>query len=80
MRRLLLVVTVMALLATIVVASTMPAIADQKSRNGTCEVGGSGSGAEGCAGNVGGFIETGNGDCNQINSGPFVSKRYSNKC
>ena len=71
----------MALLATVVVASTMPAIADQKkSRNGTCEVGGSGSGAEGCAGNVGGFIETGNGDCNQINSGPFVAKRYSNKC
>ena len=80
MRRLLLVVTVGLVMAAMVVATAAPTFADQKSRNGTCQVGGSGSGAKGCAGNVGGFIETPNGGCNQINSGPFVAKKYSNKC
>ena len=80
MKRFTLVLAIAAVMAMMVVATAAPTFADQKSRNGTCDVGGSGSGAKGCAGNVGGFIETPNGDCNQINSGPFVSKKYSNKC
>jgi hypothetical protein len=57
-------------------ATTLGAIqnahAAPQSNHGTCEVGNgnAGQGASGCAGNVGGHIETGNG-CRNINQGPF---------
>ena len=43
-----------------------------QSNHGTCDIGNgnAGQGASGCAGNVGGFIETRNG-CRNINQGPF---------
>ena len=56
------------------IATTLSGIqiahADPQSPHGTCGIGGSGNGAFGCAGNVGGFIETPNGNC-LTTGGPF---------
>jgi hypothetical protein len=52
------------------------ASAAPQSEQGTCEIGGNGQGARGCAGNVGGHIENRNG-CRDINQGPFNEGEYS---
>ena len=39
-----------------------------QSRHGTCFTN---EGANGCAGNAGGFVDTPNQDCREINNGPF---------
>jgi hypothetical protein len=50
----------------------------QVNSHGTCLIGegNHGQGASGCAGNVGGFIETRNG-CRNINEGPFNQGKHS---
>jgi hypothetical protein len=70
-RRVLLVLTVAALMVAALTITAAGAFAAPQSEHGHCGVGGPGSGAFGCAGNVGGFIATPNGQCKEINQGPF---------
>jgi hypothetical protein len=75
MRRILLVLAVAALMAAMAMATAVPAFAvpSEFTRHGTCDpIGGpSDNGASGCAGNIGGFIDTKHKDCKNINRGPF---------
>jgi hypothetical protein len=77
MRRIVLLVTLVVVMATMMVAMAMPAFAAPQEPHGTCQVGGTGSGAQGCAGNVGGFIVNENAEepLRCINNGPFNINR-----
>lgn len=65
------IVTTLGALAALAAIGTVPAYADPSEPHGTCGIGdGSGNGAFGCAGNVGGFIVTPQGKCIDQNT-PF---------
>ncbi len=75
LRKMLAALVTAAMLAAMMVAMAAPAFAAPQTAQGTCGVGGpSGSGASGCAGNVGGFIITKNQGCREIDRGPFRSE------
>lgn len=74
MKRILLVLMVAALMAAMAMATAVPAFAvpSLDTPHGTCGIGGhSDNGARGCAGNIGGHIDTQNAPCKNINRGPF---------
>src|SRR3954447_6007267 len=74
MRRIILLLTTAALMAAMAMATAVPAAAvpSPDTRHGTCDLGGpSVNSASGCAGNIGGFIDTHNMPCKEINRGPF---------
>ncbi len=86
MRRVVLLVTLVVVMATMMVAMAMPAFAAPQSPHGTCDIGTgpeerpgpvNESGALGCAGNVGGFIvnENANELLRCINNGPWHERR-----
>jgi len=77
MKRIMMLLTVALVMAAMMVAMAMPAFAAPPPQ-GTCDVGGpSGNGASGCAGAVGGFIDTEQQECKDINRGPFNNNEFS---
>jgi hypothetical protein len=80
MKRIIMVLAVAALMAAMAIASAVPAFAvpSEEDRHGTCLIGGrSDKGARGCAGNIGGHIDTQNAECKNINRGPFNEGKRS---
>ena len=75
-KRLALAVTALVIGATMQMSGVASALPPDHSR-GTCNLGGTpgldvdDTGADGCAGNVGGFVLTPRGDCVEVNQGPF---------
>lgn len=77
MKRITALVVAALVMAAIMVAMAMPAFAAPRSPTGTCAIGGpSGTGALGCAGNVGGSIITEQQGCREINRGPFNENEF----
>ncbi len=82
MRRIIMVLSLAAIMTAVMAASAITAFAvpSEENAHGSCRVGGQSpddKGARGCAGNIGGHIDTqnrGNNDndeCENINRGPF---------
>ena len=76
MRRMILMLTVAALMVAALTITAAGAFAAPQEAHGTYGVGGPSfssteESAFGCAGNVGGFIVTENQGCREINQGPF---------
>jgi hypothetical protein len=76
LRRALMVCVLALILAAMMVAMAMPAFAAPPPQ-GSCEVGGVKGKVSGCAGAVGGFIDTEQQGCRDINRGPFNTGEFS---
>lgn len=76
MKRIIMILTVALVLAAMMVAMAMPAFAAPPPQ-GSCEVGGVRGKVSGCAGAVGGFIDTEQQGCRDINRGPFNTGEFS---
>ena len=77
LKRIILLLTVALVMVAMMVASAMPAFAAPQDARGTCNLGGQSSdtGAEGCAGNIGGTVENNQGECKETNQGPFADRK-----
>jgi hypothetical protein len=71
-----LMVVVALVMAAMMVAMAMPAFGAPPPQ-GSCEVGGVRGEVSGCAGAVGGFIDTEQQGCKNINRGPFNNNEFS---